>query len=54
MKPLAPVEPGTRVVVLGHNGLKDGARVRDVTAPALPDDPLTSAEKTSAPPRAGT
>ncbi len=51
---LSGFEPGSRVIVLGHNGLKDGARVRDVSAPTLPDDPLTAAEKTAAPVRTGT
>jgi membrane fusion protein (multidrug efflux system) len=51
---LSGFEPGTRVIVLGHNGLKDGAKVRDVSAPSLPDDPLTAAEKTSPRAPAGT
>jgi len=40
-------EPGTRVIVLGQNGLKDGVKVRDVSVPALTTEPIT-AEKTPA------
>jgi membrane fusion protein (multidrug efflux system) len=51
---LSGFEPGSRVIVLGHNGLKDGAKVRDVSAPSLPEDPLTAAEKAAVPAPAGT
>ncbi len=46
-------EPGELVIVLGHNGLKDGVKVRDVNTPALPTEPVT-ADKSALPSPAGT
>ena len=31
---LSGIDVGTRVIVLGQNGLKDGVKVQDVSAPA--------------------
>ncbi len=35
-------DPGTRVIVLGQNGLKDGVKVRDISVPALSAEPVTA------------
>lgn len=55
---LSGFEVGTQVIVLGHNGLKDGAVVRTVTsapagAPAIPAAPPVAEPSTKALPKSG-
>jgi hypothetical protein len=51
---LSGFDPGTRVIVLGHNGLKDGVKVRDINVPALADEPVTAEKSPATPSPAGT